>query len=203
MGKMRKIIIIKIGGSVLFTDRNKLDEFRVAHIVDQLLSLRKRDIYSVLVVSGAVASGSSFVNRQLAAGVGQIRLMSSLQSLFQKKRLDIAQILLTREQLYLSTMSLRLNGLLTACIDSNVVPIFNENDVVELNSFGGNDLLAAELSIALKVNQLIILSTMAGSKFGVGGGETKKQATELLRNKKIVSTIVNGKLKNVILDHVI
>ncbi len=203
MGKMKKIITIKIGGSVLFTDRNKLDEFRMAHIVDQIISLRERSIYSVLIVSGAVACGSHFINKQLAAGVGQIRLMSLLQRIFQNKQLEIAQILLTREQLNSDRVSFELKSLLDSCIESNVIPIFNENDVVELNSFGGNDLLAAELSIAFKVDQLIIMSTMAGSKFGVGGGETKIQAATLLQEKKIMSTIVNGKLKNVILDSIL
>ncbi|PIR59587.1 MAG: glutamate 5-kinase, partial [Candidatus Pacebacteria bacterium CG10_big_fil_rev_8_21_14_0_10_45_6] len=57
-----KVMTIKIGSSVLLTQRNKLDEFRVAHIADQVVSLKEQGVGVVLVVSGAVACGASHIN---------------------------------------------------------------------------------------------------------------------------------------------
>src|SRR3989338_3939598 len=97
---MKKVFVIKIGGSVLLTKRNKLDEYRVACIAEQVLKIKASGIGVVLVVSGAVGCGSTFVNvgqgalsRRLAAGIGQTYLTSIFYRKFKEKGLTIAQIL--------------------------------------------------------------------------------------------------------------
>ena len=75
------------------------------------------------------------------------------------------------------------------------MPVINENDVVDLNSFGGNDFLAANMAKLLKVDQLLILSTMAGSNFGVGGGKAKLQAVAMLKEKIFRQALSTAKQK--------
>ncbi|MEK7591919.1 MAG: hypothetical protein AAB508_00830 [Patescibacteria group bacterium] len=206
-----KVLTIKIGSSVLLTHRNKLDEFRVAHIADQVVTLREQRIGVVLVVSGAVACGASHINfcsgdsesKMIAAGIGQAYVISIFQQIFSKKHLQIAQVLLTKDLLNIKSKKLSIRRLLQAYIELGVVPVINENDVIDLNSFGGNDFLAAEISILLHADQLMMLSTMAGSEYGVGGGEAKLKALEILSRNNIQANIVDGKSKNSILQSII
>lgn len=200
-----KIVTIKIGSNVLLTQRNKLDEFRVAHIADQIVSLREQGVGVVLVISGAVACGANFIHfssgdralKCAAAGVGQAYLISVFQHIFSRKQLQIAQVLLTKN--FYASSKKELKKLFESYLRMGVIPVINENDVVDLNSFGGNDFLAANMAKLLKVDQLLILSTMARSKFGVGRGKSKLRAIEILKASQIQAAIVDGKSQNIIL----
>lgn len=201
-----KVIAIKIGSSVLLTQRNMLDEFRIAHIADQVLSLKKMGVGVVLVVSGAVACGANFIRfsqddrglKRAAAGIGQAYLISVFQQIFYRKRLQIAQVLLTKN--FCSTSKEEVRKLFENYLKLGIVPVINENDVIDLNSFGGNDLLAVEIATLLGVDKLLILSTMAGSAYGVGGGKCKLEALEILRKEHIQASIVDGKTQNIIMQ---
>ena len=105
---MKKIIVIKIGSSILMTKREKLDEFRIAHIAEQVFLLKKNGFGVVLVVSGAVACGHKFIDfsddqkflRQAAAGIGQAVLTSTFANVFSQKKINVAQLLLTQDGLF-------------------------------------------------------------------------------------------------------
>lgn len=206
-----KIVTIKIGSSSLLNQRNTLDEIRVAHIANQIVRLRELDIQVVLVVSGAVACGAQVVElrneqvatRHAAAGVGQAYLISKFQNIFARKKLLMAQILLTGDVLDSKAKSQRLGEVVRYYVSLGVVPVINENDVIELNSFGGNDLLAARIAQLVKADQLLILSRMAKSAFGVGGGETKMQALAMMETLDIKARIVNGKTRNIIWQSIV
>lgn len=203
-----EIVVVKIGSSVLLTQRNKLDEFRVAHIADQIVLLKEKEVGVVLVVSGAVACGANYIRfstqdkkfKMAAAGIGQAYLNSVFQQIFSKKGLRIAQLLLTKDHLNSNDKKKEISDLIQYYLQVGVVPVINENDVVDLNSFGGNDFLAANMAKLLRVDRLVILSTMAGSSFGIGGEETKLQAVAMLKQKNIQAGIVNGKTKNILLE---
>lgn len=203
---MRQLYVIKIGGSVLLTQRNRLDEYRIAHIADQVVKLHESSIGVILVVSGAVGCGSKYVEinddpmtRRLASGVGQAYLTATFYEKFREKNLSIAQILFKKDDFNISDVS----RLIKSYTELGIVPIINENDVLELNSFKGNDYLGAELVLALNATKFIMLSTMQGSLYGVGGGKAKQDAIKMLRQKRIDSIIVNGKVKNIILNTVL
>lgn len=218
MYKRKKIIVIKIGSSVIVTRRKKLDEFRISHIADQISTLRRKGLGIILVVSGAVACGfmtdtsdrlslSSKIDysllRQATAGIGQAHLITVLNCIFRQKQMIIAQILLNRNDLKIYTRHERIRKILEIYFKSGIIPVFNENDVVDLNSFGGNDFLAAELALLLQARLLIILSTNGVSAYGVGGGTTKKIAGDLLSRKNIDTIITDGKIKNIILKQIL
>jgi glutamate 5-kinase len=140
------------------------------------------------------------LKKQVAAGIGQAILTTMFTFMFSKRQVYIAQVLLTRDQVSSLTKKSRLSILLRFYLAQGIIPILNENDAIELNSFGGNDFLAAEVTQLLNADQLVILSTMKGSKYGVGGTESKKQAVEMINNCNIPTTILNGKTKNVLLE---
>lgn len=205
---MKKTVVIKIGSSVIMTKRNKLDEYRIAHIADQIELLIKQNVGVVLVVSGAVACGSSFIDispqditlRSAAAGMGQAVITSAFYNIFADKQLKIAQMLLTKDFFTSRKQRENLKNILKLYIESGVIPFINENDVLDLNSFGGNDFLAARIAILLGVSKLMILSSYEKSYFGIGGEETKLEAAELAADHAIKTDIADGKIKNIILN---
>lgn len=206
-----KIVIIKIGSGTLLTNRNKFDEFRIAHIANQILTLRKIGVGVVLIVSGAVASGSNYINllsediktKKIAAGIGQALLISIFQKLFFAKHLIISQILLTKDLFSSEEYKNSIRETLEFYCQNGVIPIINENDVIDINSFGGNDFLASIIANLLKVEQLIILSQMERSIYGVGGGEEKRQVVKNLNEQGIMASIINGKEENVIINNIL
>ncbi len=200
---MKRIYVVKIGSSILLTKRQKLDEYRIAQIADQITLLKEAQIGVVLVISGAVGIGSRYIvkkndnrSRRLAAGIGQVILTSTFHSIFNRKGLQIGQILLTRKDLVQNNLI----EILISYVEAGFVPVINENDVVELNSFHGNDFLGAEMAILLGIEKFIMLSTMKGSSFGVGGGKAKQEVIKILEKKHIQTNIVNGKVKNILLQ---
>ncbi len=202
---IKKTVVVKIGSSVLLTKRNKLDEFRIAHIADQITSLREAGIGVVLVISGAVACGSKYVNlndsisKRMAAGIGQIIISATFSSIFNQKGYQIAQVLLTKTDIN----SRELINVLKRYVSEGFIPVINENDVVDLNSFGGNDFLGAEITTLLQAKRLIVLSTMESSVFGIGGGKTKQQVIKHLRKQNVKTEIINGKVKNILLNTIL
>ena len=204
---MKKICVVKIGSRVLLTNKHLLDEKRIEHIADQIKILIERGDGVILVVSGSVAFGSNYIKshqnsnllRQAAAAVGQVQLISHFNDIFATKQLQIAQILLTKKDMLTSSQKQKITQIINFYLDENIIPIINENDVVDLNSFGGNDILAAEIATLMQAHKLIILSTMNVSKFGIGGTTTKHRALEIVKMKNIQARIVNGKVSNVLL----
>ncbi len=204
----KKIVVVKIGSGVLFTQRGKLDEFRITSLARQIALLSKSGAGIVLVVSGAVAcgvksvvaSGDTHFVKTLAAGVGQAVLTSAFERIFSACGICIAQLLVTKKDLTKSKEMKKLATTIEAYVRINVVPMINENDVIALNDFSGNDFLAVEIAHVLAASQLVILSTMKGSKFGVGGGVAKRAALQMAQKKGIESLIVDGKSKDILLQ---
>lgn len=206
-----KIVIIKIGSSILLSKRNRFDEFRIAHIADQINQLRKMMFGVILVVSGAVAYGANFMDlskneihqRQLAAGIGQVYLTAAVHGIFIKKQLQMAQILLTKNDFNTTFKKKSLMEIIKLYLESKVIPVLNENDVIDLNCFGGNDLLCLEIAKLCRARQVLILSTRKRSGYGVGGGATKLETVTFLNRKNIKTEILDGKARNVILENIL
>lgn len=210
---MKQIIVIKIGSSVIFTRRGKLDEFRLSHLAGEIRDLIQKGMGILLVISGAVYCGyqelcqeksdQNKYSRQILAGVGQVYLTTQLAAIFRKKGMEIAQILITKDDLLNKEKLLVLKKSVDMYANTNIIPVFNENDAVELNSFGGNDLLAGWLAEIIGAKNLLILSTWEGSAFGIGGKATKDEVINKLNNQGIKTMILNGKIKNVLSKNIL
>lgn len=192
-----KIIVIKIGTSVLFTKRRRLDEFLVHSYIEQIQRLEEKGYGVILIISGAVALGASEViescSKSTRGGIGQAILISKLLSFFQQKKRCIAQILLTRDLFQLHKPQVKQT--LFEMMSHTIIPILNENDVIDLNSFGGNDVLAVEIAQLMHA-RLIILSSFKTNGLGVGGGETKMEALRHMREFGLTAHIQDGRTKD-------
>lgn len=172
--KKSKRCVIKIGSALLTNDGTGLNMAGIATWVEQISNLRKSGMEVVLVSSGAVAEGmcrlgltkrpASLHELQAAAAVGQMGLIQSYESEFQKYDLHTAQILLTHDDLSNRQRYLNARNTVRSLLDLNVVPIINENDTVVTDEirFGDNDTLAALVANLIEADYLLILTDQNG-----------------------------------------
>ena len=87
--------------------------------------------------------------KQAAAAVGQCELMHIYDKMFLEYGINVAQILLTRENIIDDDQRENIHNTFTALMRTGVVPIVNENDTVataelkHIENFGDNDTLSA------------------------------------------------------------
>ena len=179
-------IVVKIGSRVLVQRTGRPDVRRMRALVADLVNLRKGGRELVLVSSGAVGAGmealgigarpTTIPDLQMAAAVGQSRLMATYDQLFGRHRCRIAQVLLTHDDLKNRERHLNTRDTIMNLLRHDVIPIVNENDVVatEEIKFGDNDMLAALVSILVPTDLLIMLSTTDGLRAPAGSGRTRR-----------------------------
>jgi glutamate 5-kinase len=128
----------------------------------------------VCVSSGAVASGlhelglsarpNDLPGLQAAAAVGQARLVEVYRRYFTDHGIAAAQVLLTHADLRSRERHLNARNTLTRLLRDGVVPVVNENDTVAVDEIrvGDNDTLAALVSVLLRADALVMLTTTDG-----------------------------------------
>ncbi len=175
MGRYKRLVV-KAGTTVLTGGTNKLDETIMGGLVKQIASLHRSGGEILLVTSGAIAAGRESLrdignlpdihHRQVLAAVGQNHLMNTYTELFGKHGLGIAQVLLTRDDLYDKQRSKYVLDTLQTLLKRRIVPIINENDVVAIDEigdvFGDNDMLSAIVSSLVRADLLAILTDSDG-----------------------------------------
>lgn len=168
-------IVIKIGSSILSTARG-INNARMRRLVDEIEALRAGRRQVILVSSGAVAAGlarlglkerpKTMPQKQAAAAVGQIGLMALYQEYFAAHHANVAQVLLTHEDLAHRRRYLNARHTFAALLRAGVVPIVNENDTVAVEemklNFGDNDNLSALVAALVDADLLVILSDVEG-----------------------------------------
>ena len=103
--KNSKIIVIKIGSSLLVDKNRKIRKKWLSSFAKDIQKLRLKRKKVIIVSSGAIALGCKKMNykninlkldkSQAIASVGQIELMNLFSQTFSKLKLDISQILIT------------------------------------------------------------------------------------------------------------
>ncbi len=179
-------IVIKIGSRVLVQRTGRPDIRRMRELVRQIAALHKAGREVIVVSSGAIGSGIEAMGwrkrpttlklLQMAAAVGQSRLMATYDELFAAHDIRIGQILLTHEDLRHRTRHLNASDTMDTLMEHRVIPIVNENDVVAIDEikFGDNDLLAALTSLLIQADALVLLSTVDGFRAPAGKGRTRR-----------------------------
>ena len=169
-----KRIVIKIGSSLLCSDKRRLDCSLVDEITGQISDLVKVGKEIVVVSSGAIAMGMSILKLesrpkelsflQAAAAIGQPELMDAYRRFFGARSLNCAQLLLTWEDFDDRKRYLNAKNTLLTLLKLNNVAIINENDTVSTDEikFGDNDRLSALVSKLISADILIILSDVDG-----------------------------------------
>jgi glutamate 5-kinase len=123
----------------------------------------------------------------------------------------------------------RVKDILLDTMNHDIVPILNENDVVSLNSFSGNDFLAAEIAKLIQADSLLLLTDVEGvydksmqvitklsqnyqelaplkkqhKKNGVGGITGKIIAARIASNAGVATYISSGRRKNVLSEMIL
>jgi len=179
--KVFKSVTIKIGSNVLTGEDGHLDRERMAHIAEEIAYLHQAGIKVILVSSGAVASGRSIVKgcskrdqvseRQLLSSVGQVRLLTTYASLFEAHGITCSQILVTKQDFRTREHYLNMKNCLSVLLESDIVPIINENDAVSVTAlmFTDNDELAGLVATMMNTEALFILSNVDGVYSGDPG----------------------------------
>jgi glutamate 5-kinase len=181
-------VVVKIGSRVLVQRNGRPDLRRLRALTRDVASLRKRGVEVILVSSGAIGSGmqalglkrrpTEIAELQMAAAVGQSRLMAIYEKLFARERCRIGQVLLTHADLKDRTRHLNARNTLLAMLAHDIIPIINENDVVAVEEikFGDNDLLAALVALLVPAELLVLLTTVDGFRAPAGAGRTRRIA---------------------------
>ena len=166
-------LVVKVGSSLLLGAAG-LPRGWIDTLAGEITALMAGGREVILVTSGAVAAGAARLGRphrqrtipekQAAAAVGQIDLMSCYEEHFAKRGTHVAQLLLTHGDLADRQRYRNARHTLTALLEARVVPIINENDTVAVEEmkFGDNDNLSADVAVLAEADLLLILSDVDG-----------------------------------------
>ena len=169
-----KIIVIKIGSSLLIDDKKKIRNKWLFEFSKDVKSLLKRNKKVIIVSSGAIAMGCKKLNlskknlklekSQAVASIGQIELMNLFNENFYKNKINISQILLTLEDTEQRRRALNAKRTFENLFGLNFVPIVNENDSTATTEikYGDNDRLASRVAQISGADVLILLSDVDG-----------------------------------------
>ena len=173
-------IVIKAGTAILSgggVDTAGVNLTILSSLVRQICQLREQGAEVMLVTSGAIAAGRAALgrqgpvsrdirSRQVAAAVGQTRLMQIYQEQFAARGVTVAQALLTIGDLSNRQSYLNVRNTLQGLLELGVVPLLNENDVVAVDEigavFGDNDRLSALVANLVDADLLLILTDIDG-----------------------------------------
>ncbi|MDP0492771.1 MAG: glutamate 5-kinase [Fusobacterium sp. JB021] len=169
-----KRVVIKIGTSTLTHENGYLNINKIEKLVRNISHIQNLGYEVIVVSSGAVGAGMGRLNlkerpktipeKQAIAAVGQVALIHLYQKLFFEYNKNIAQLLLTGEDLGDRQRFLNARNACFELISKNIIPIINENDSVltEEIKIGDNDTLSALVSSLIDADLLIILSDIDG-----------------------------------------
>ena len=171
--KNSKIIVIKIGSSLLIDENKKIRKKWLTEFSKDIKDLLNQNKRIIIVSSGAIALGRkkiktssdlTLADSQAMAAHGQIELMSAWKRQLNKFSIPIGQMLLTPRDTEIKIASQNAKQTVTKLIQMGCLPIINENDSTATDEikFGDNDLLAAKVAKLVNADLLVVLSTIDG-----------------------------------------
>ena len=171
-------IVVKVGTSTLAHAGGRLNIRRVEQLCKVLSDLKNAGHQILLVSSGAIGMGvgklglpgrpEDMPGKQAAAAVGQCELMYTYDRLFAKYSHNVAQILLTADDIQDERRSSHVHDTLQRLLDWNALPVINENDAVATDeigiqtTIGENDTLSAVVARLIQADLLVLLSDIDG-----------------------------------------
>ena len=172
--KNSKIIVIKIGSSLLIDGSKKIRKKWLLEFSKDIKELLGQNKNIIIVSSGAIAIGCKKLNlnkknlkldkSQAVASIGQIELMNLFNKTFSKRNINISQILLTLEDTEQRRRSLNAKRTFENLFKLEFVPIVNENDSTATTEikYGDNDRLASRVAQISGADALVLLSDVDG-----------------------------------------
>jgi len=172
--KNSKIIVIKIGSSLLVDADRKIRKKWLISFAKDIKKLKSKNKKIIIVSSGAIALGCKKMNynktnlrldkSQAIASIGQIELMNLFSQKFLKFKLNISQILLTLDDTEERRRSINAKRTFENLFKLDYIPIVNENDTIATSEikYGDNDRLASRVAQITNADTLILLSDVDG-----------------------------------------
>ncbi len=167
-------VVVKVGSSSLAAAAGGIDAGAVDAVVQLVSDCFSAGHPTVLVTSGAVAAGmpalrlarrpADLAGLQVAAAVGQGKLMERYSAGLSERGRVAGQVLLTRDVLGNRDQYLNARAALERMLGLGIVPVVNENDTVAVEELrlGDNDRLAAMVSHLVSAGLLLILTDTEG-----------------------------------------
>ena len=172
--KNSKIIVIKIGSSLLVDEKKKVRKKWLISFAKDIKKLKSKNKKVIIVSSGAIALGCKKMNynkanlklekSQAIASIGQIELMNLFSEIFSKFKLNISQILLTLDDTEERRRSINAKRTFENLFQLDYIPVVNENDTIATSEikYGDNDRLASRVAQITNADTLILLSDVDG-----------------------------------------
>lgn len=165
-------VVVKAGTNSLTDEDSTLDDEKLGKLVGDIMDLRERGVDVILVSSGAIGAGKGRVDQpaetiedmQAASTVGQSLLMSRYAERFEAADQNVAQILLSQEDLVESERFSNFRNTVETLFEWGVVPIVNENDAVAIEEIkiGDNDMISASVAVGVDADLLVTLTDVGG-----------------------------------------
>ncbi len=167
-------VVVKVGSSSLIGQDGGLDDAAVQSVVIHIVALAEKGYPPVLVTSGSIAAGfpslgmarrpRDIAELQVAAAIGQTKLVERYAKQFAVRGFAAAQVLLTKDVLGNRTQYLNARAALDRMLGLGVIPVVNENDTVAVDELklGDNDQLAAITAHLVGAGMLVILTDTEG-----------------------------------------
>lgn len=202
-------ILIKIGSALISRD-NRIDYNWLQTKVNEISALYREGVRPVIVSSGAVAAGMEIrsirtrptdsVSLQMLSGMGQVRLSKYYKDLFKEKYIFTAQLLLTHHNFDNDSEVNTVTEIINRCLDEGVIPIINENDMINKEEFDSegnftdNDILAAFVASSAKVDKALILTNVDGLYAGNPHNSDEKSGKkpELIRRVENIDSEIRA-----------
>jgi glutamate 5-kinase len=172
--KYKRRIVVKIGTSSLSYPNGRMNFHSIEKLAFVLTALRRRGIQVILVTSGAIGVGAGrlgltvrpeeLARKQALAAVGQAELMKIYQKFFEEYSQLVAQVLLTKDVVTISSRNQNAKRTLLKLLGMDIIPIINENDTIATYEIeiGDNDTLSAIVASLVGADLLVMLSDIDG-----------------------------------------
>lgn len=175
-----KRIVVKVGTSTLLRQGGGVNLREMDLLARVLSDLKNIGHQVILVSSGAIGVGcvklglrqrpSQLREKQAVAAVGQCELMHLYDKFFGEYGQNVAQILLTDEDVDHPARAAHLTATFDALLNLGCIPVVNENDSVSVSEIetgqrkvlGDNDTLSAIVAGVCGADLLVLLSDIDG-----------------------------------------
>ncbi len=166
--------MVKVGTNCICDSKGRPDRRAISRLVGDITAVMNRGIEVTLVASGSIGAGLGELDMsqrpktvpglQAVAAVGQGQLMRIFHDAFARRKVKVAQVLLTRDAFEDRTRYLNIRNTLSSLREFSALPIINENDTVAVDEirFGENDILAAMVANMISADVLVLLTSVDG-----------------------------------------
>jgi glutamate 5-kinase len=197
-------ITVKVGSSLLVeADGISCRKEWMRSLAEEIAGLKAQGKKIVLVSSGAVALGRSYLNlkslarlehKQAAAAAGQFLMMQGWEEAFRCFGIPVAQLLLTPDDSERRRRWLNARATLEELLSHSAVPIVNENDSVATDElrYGDNDRLSARTAQMIRADLLVLLSDVDGLYTANPATSASAIHVPLVENLESVATFASG-----------